>query len=301
MPQLQTEQTHALADGLDTLSGAQILRILHEGQVQAVAAVGAALPALEKGAEAMTAAIRAGGNIVYAAAGSSGLQCLADGLEIPPTFGVPATRIHILRAGGFENMTVPKEGAEDDADEAREAAGVIGPKDCVICMAASGNTIYPNVIMEIARARGATTIGVSNNPDTLLLQGSDIPVLLHTPPEVIAGSTRLGSGTAQKIALNLMSSLMGIKLGHVMNGLMVNVATSNIKLKKRAEGIVMALTGCDSETAHKNLLRADWRVKEAILITHGAKDRAEAQAYLDAAAQNLRAAISTITSGQTPA
>jgi len=300
MPQLQTEQTHASAEGLDALEGAQILRILHEGQVQAVAAVGAALPALEKGAEAMVATIRAGGNIVYAAAGSSGLQCLADGLEIPPTFGVPATRIHILRAGGFENMTVPKEGAEDDADEAREAADVIGPEDCVICMAASGNTIYPNVIMEIARERGATTIGVSNNPDTLLLQGSDIPVLLHTPPEVIAGSTRLGSGTAQKIALNLMSSLMGIKLGHVMNGLMVNVATSNIKLKKRAEGIVMEITGCDAQTAHANLLRADWGVKQAILITHGAKDRAEADTYLETAAQNLRSAISKISSGKTP-
>ncbi len=297
MKHLQTEQTHALAEGLDTLNGAQILTILHDGQAAAVAAVGKAIPALEKGAEAMTEAIRSGGNIVYAAAGSSGLQCLADGLEIPPTFGVPATRIHILRAGGFENMTVPKEGAEDDADEAREAAQVIGPKDCVICMAASGNTIYPNVIMDIARERGAVTIGVSNNPDTLLLEGSDIPVLLDTPPEVIAGSTRLGAGTAQKIALNLMSTLMGIKLGHVMNGLMVNVATSNIKLRKRAEGIVMQITGCDRETAHDNLLRADWAVKEAILITNGAKDRAEAKTYLDAAAQNMRAAISMISSG----
>ena len=248
----------------------------------------------------MTKAIRAGGNIVYAAAGSSGLQCLADGLEVPPTFGVPSSRIKIFRAGGFEDMTVPKEGAEDDADEARDAASVIGPDDCVICMAASGNTIYPNVIMNIARARGATTIGVSNNPDTLLLAGSDIPVLLHTPPEVVAGSTRLGSGTAQKIALNLMSTLMGIKLGHVMNGLMVNVATSNIKLKKRAEGIVMDITGCDAETAHANLIQADWGVKQAVLITSGAKNREEAETYLDAAEQNLRTALSKITSGKPP-
>lgn len=298
--QLQTEQTHPLADGLDRLNGAQILSVLHDGQVAAVAAVSGAIPALERGAEAMTAAIRAGGNIVYAAAGSSGLQCLADGLEIPPTFGVPASRIHILRAGGFENMTVPKEGAEDDAEEAREAATVIGPDDCVICMAASGNTIYPNVVMDIAKARGATSIGVANNADTRLLRGADIPVLLPTPPEVIAGSTRLGAGTAQKIALNLMSTLMGVRLGHVMNGLMVNVATSNIKLKKRAEGIVMDLTGCDAKTAHKNLLRADWGVKQAVLITSGAKNREEAETYLEAAAQNLRAAISMIHSGKPP-
>ena len=297
MSTLQTENTHVSAVGLDLLSGSEFMTIMLAAQVAAAKTVGNALPALELAAQAMADAIQSGGNIIYAAAGSSGLACLADGLEIPPTFGVPASRIHILRAGGFDDMTVPKEGAEDDADAAREAAHVIGPKDCVICMAASGNTIYPSTIMNIARDLGATTVGIANNPGTKLLDGSDIPILLNTAPEVIAGSTRLGAGTAQKIAMNLMSSLMGVKLGHVMNGLMVNVTPTNIKLKKRAEGIVMQITGCDAATAQKNLLRADWGVKEAILITNGAKDRDAATELLALADQNLRSAIATLTPG----
>ncbi len=293
----QTEASHAFAIGLDRLSGPEILGIMHDGQMAAAQSVATAIPALNKGACAMAEAINSGGNIVYAAAGSSGLACLADGLEIPPTFGVPTSRIHILRAGGFEDMTVPKEGAEDDMNEARVAARVVGPKDCVICMAASGNTIYPNTVLGVAREIGATTIGIANNAGTKLLTESDIPILLDTAPEVIAGSTRLGAGTAQKIALNLMSSLMGIKLGHVMDGMMVNVTPTNIKLKNRAEGIVMKITGCEAAEAHKNLMRANWGVKEAILITSGAKDLVTAKKHLDNAAQDLRSAISSLTSG----
>jgi N-acetylmuramic acid 6-phosphate etherase len=279
------------------MADADVLAVLLDGQIAGAMAVREAIPALERGAAAMVEALQSGGNLVYAAAGSSGLQCLADGLEVPPTFGVPAERIHILRAGGFENMTVPKEGAEDDAEAAGLDAEVIGPNDCVICMAASGNTIYPNTIMDIAKHRGATTIGFSNNPGTKLLAGADIPILLHTPPEVIAGSTRLGSGTAQKVALNLMSSLMGIKLGHVMNGLMVNVTTSNTKLRHRGENIVMEITGCPREAALDALERSGWMVKEAILLVSGAKDMAVAKEYLDLAGQNMRSAIANITSG----
>lgn len=297
MSGLQTENTHFAAAGIDLLSGAEILSVLYDAQLAAANAIRTALPAIEAGAQAMTDAIQSGGNIVYGAAGCSALACLADGLEIPPTFGLPSARIHILRAGGLDDMTVSKEGAEDDADAARRAASVIGPKDCVICMAASGNTIYPNTIMDIARDVGATTVGIANNSGTKLLENADVPILLNSPPEVLAGSTRLGAGTAQKIALNMMSTLMGVKLGHVMDGLMVNVTPVNIKLKKRAEGIVMKITGCNADTAHQNLLRADWGVKEAILITSGAKDRKDATKFLDMADQNLRSAKSLITSG----
>jgi len=293
----QTEQPHAQAKGLDLLSGAEILTVLHEGQIAAVKSIGTAIPALEKGAEAMAAAIRAGGNLVYAAAGSSGLMGLADGLEIPPTFGIPTSRITILRAGGLEDMAKPKGEAEDDATAAEHDAASIGPNDCVICLAASGNTVYPATIMNIAKARGATTIGISNNDDTLLIAGSDVPVLLPTPPEVIAGSTRLGAGSAQKIALNMMSSLMGVLLGHVMDGLMVNVIANNVKLLERAENIVMEITGCDRDTASKNLMAANGGVKQAILITSGAKDLSDATNYLDMADQNLRSAIANITTG----
>jgi N-acetylmuramic acid 6-phosphate etherase len=129
----------------------------------------------------------------------------------------------------------------------------------------------------------------------LLIKGADIPVFLPTPPEVIAGSTRLGSGTAQKIALNMMSTLMGVRLGHVMDGLMVNVIANNIKLLERAENIVMEITGCNRNIASKNLKAANGGVKEAILITSGAKDLSDAKNYLDMADQNLRSAITNIT------
>ncbi len=294
---LQTERPHAQAKGLDLLGGVEVLTLLHGGQVAAAKAVKAAIPALETGAAAMAAAIRSGGNLVYAAAGSSGLMGLADGLEIPPTFGISTSRISILRAGGLEDMAKPKGEAEDDAKAAQRDAAGIGANDCVICLAASGNTVYPVTIMNIAKARGATTIGISNNNGTRLIAGSDIPVLLPTPPEVIAGSTRLGAGTAQKIALNMMSSLMGVKLGHVMDGLMVNVIANNVKLLERAENIVMTITDCSRKTASENLKAAHGGVKQAVLITSGAKDLSEASDYLDMAGQNLRAAIANITTG----
>jgi len=289
-----TEGMHAQAAGLDQRSPAEILQVLHQAQVEAAEAVAKALVPLEQAALAVEAALRNGGNLVYGAAGSSAMQAMADGLEIPPTFGIPASRIHILRAGGLEDLSIAKEGAEDDAAAARAAAQVIGPNDAVICLAASGNTIYPVTIMEIAKVRGATTIGISNNPDARLLS-ADIAVLLPTPPEVIAGSTRLGAGTAQKIALNLISTLVGIRMGHVLDGLMVNVATSNIKLKGRAAGIVARVTGCDEAAARDALERADWGVKEAILIVSGAGGLAEARDYLERAEQNLRAALAELS------
>ncbi len=285
-----TEAAHPDATGLEMRSSAEILSILHKAQQDAIAAMAPALPALEKGAEALDAALRRGGNIGYAAAGSSALQALADGLEIPPTFGISGDRIKIMRAGGFDNMTVAKEGAEDDAGAAAKDAEVIGPKDCIICLAASGNTIYPNTIMDIAQARGAVVIGMSNNPGARLLQ-ADIPVLLPTPPEVVTGSTRLGAGTAQKIALNLMSTLLGIRMGSVVDGMMVNVATSNIKLKARAARIVQSLTGCAYDVARETLKSADWEVKTAALIIEGAQSSEEAKEYLDRSGQNYRAAL----------
>ena len=295
-PRPRTEQMHPQARGLDTREDARILSILLDAQLDAVQAVRPALPALEKGADAMARALGRGGRLVYGAAGSSGLQALADGLEIPPTFGIPVDRIRILRAGGFTNITTPKEGAEDDAEAAARDAEAIDPEDCVICLAASGNTIYAVTIMQIARARGATTIGIANNPGTRLLE-ADIPILLPTPPEVVAGSTRLGAGTAQKVALNLMSTLMGIRLGHVMDGLMVNVVAGNIKLRGRAEGIVCEITGCQPAAAREALEAAGWHVKEAVLIRSGAKDLAQARQYLEAADQNLRSALAALNTG----
>lgn len=290
-----TEQTHPDAVGIETRPGAEALGLMLDSHLAAAEAVRAAIPALERGAAAMAAALERGGKLVYAAAGASGTQAMADGLEITPTFGVPIERVRILRAGGLEDMARPKGEMEDRADaaEADARAAGIGPADCVICLAASGNTTYPVRIMDIAKAAGAITIGMANNPGTRLLE-ADIPVLLETAPEIIAGSTRLGAATAQKIALNMMSSLMGIRLGHVVDGLMVNVIANNEKLFRRAEGIVMRITGCDRQTAAQSLTAAQGRVKEAVLITQGAADLAQARDLLARTGGQLRAAMAAL-------
>ena len=286
-----TETKHPAAGGLDKLAATDILKIFHDSQVEAAQSVGAATAEICRGAEAMASAIRNGNKLVYAAAGSSGLQGMADGLEITPTFGVPIQQIKILRAGGLADMSRPKGHAEDNAEAAIADAEIIASGDCVICLAASGNTTYPVTIMDIARKRGAITIGMANNPQTKLLTGSDIPIFLPTAPEAIAGSTRLGAGTSQKIALNMMSSLMGVLLGHVMDGLMVNVIANNTKLFERAENIVMDIAGCERDIAAAKLKAADGGVKEAILMVAGAKTAADAKAVLARCNENLREAL----------
>ena len=201
-----TEKLHPNALGLDEKGNLEILTILYEAQIEAAKCVNKSIASLEAGAKAMANAVSKGNKLVYAGAGSSGLQGMADGLELTPTFGIPISQIKILRAGGLQDMAQPKGNMEDNKLSAISDAEIIEPGDCVICLAASGNTTYPSVIMKIAKKVGAITIGIANNPDTELLSGSDIPVFLPTPPEVLAGSTRLGAGTAQKIALNTMST-----------------------------------------------------------------------------------------------
>ena len=286
-----TEKLHPEALGLDEKSDLEILTILYEGQIEAARSVNNSMASLAAGAKAMANAVSMGNKLVYAAAGSSGLQGMADGLELTPTFGIPISQIKILRAGGIQDMSQPKGNMEDNKSAAISDAEIIEPGDCVICLAASGNTTYPSVIMEIAKKMGATTIGIANNPGSELLVGSDIPVLLPTPPEVVAGSTRLGAGTAQKIALNTMSTYMGILLGHVMDGQMVNLVANNTKLFKRSEKIVMNITGCNRKKAKDALTEADGGVKLAILLVSGAKSIVTAQNILKSENQNLRLAI----------
>ena len=289
-----TEKLHPEAIGLDEKSDLEILTILYEGQIEAARSVNKSMASLAAGAKAMADALLMGNKLVYAAAGSSGLQGMADGLELTPTFGIPISQIKILRAGGLQDMSQPKGNMEDNKSAAISDAEIIEPGDCVICLAASGNTTYPSVIMEIAKKMGAKTIGIANNPGSELLVGSDIPVLLPTPPEVVAGSTRLGAGTAQKIALNTMSTYMGILLGHVMDGQMVNLTANNAKLFKRSEKIVMNITGCNTKMAKDALIESNGAVKLAILLISGAKSIMNAQNILESEYQNLRSAIRQI-------
>ena len=297
MADKQTEGRHAQAAGLDLKSDADILALLAAGQALAAACVDAAAPAIAAGAELAAQTMREGGRLVYAAAGSSGLMALADALELPGTFGIARERIVVLLAGGSEALVDMKGGPEDDGDAARRAVEALqlDGRDCLIALTASGHTPYPLAAVEAARSAGARTIGIANNEGAALFDGVDVGICLRTPPEVIAGSTRMGAGTAQKIALNMLSTLMAIRLGHVHDGFMVNVIADNEKLRGRARGIVEAIAGVDATTADAALRMSSGAVKPAILLAKGAATLAEAEQVLSRHKGQLRPSLAQVT------
>ena len=253
----RTEAQHQHARGIHAQPPAVVLARLLESQQAAAAAVAPALPALAAAAEAVAAALAAGRRVGYAGAGSSGLMALADAMEIAATFGIPAAQTPVLFAGGVASLLDHSGATEDEADQAAadlRSAG-LAAGDVVIAVAASGTTPYTVAVAEAARAVGATVVGIANVERSRLLALADVAVLLDTGPEVVAGSTRLGAATAQKIALNLISTLAGIHLGHVHDGYMVNVVAANIKLRDRAARIVAAIAAADEPTARAALDR----------------------------------------------
>jgi N-acetylmuramic acid 6-phosphate etherase len=296
MSSTQTEMVHASASGFDMRSPQEALAILAAGQIEAAEAVREAVPAIAEAAELAAQCLKDGGRLIYAAAGSSGLMALADALELPGTYGIARDRIQVLLAGGIGGLTNMVGGPEDDADAARAEIGAagVGPSDCVIALTASGYTHYPMAAIIAGRNAGARTIGISNNRGAPLFSEVDVAICLPTPPEVIAGSTRMGAGTAQKIALNMLSTMMAIHLGHVHDGFMVNLIADNLKLRGRARRIVMAVSGVDENIAADALERADGAVKIAILLAAGADGVEAARRMLAESDGHLRPALGTL-------
>ena len=289
-----TEQINADAEGLDTRPDAQVLNRLLNGQRAALDAVGSAIEALSQGAGLMADAMRGSGRLVYAGAGSSALMAVADGLELVGTFGITPDRVTLLMAGGIPTDPRMPGTTEDDSAEASRAASGIGAGDVVIAVAASGRTPYTLTIARLARENGARTICIANTADAPIFEHADVAVCLPTPPEIVAGSTRMGAGTAQKAALNMMSTLMGLRLGHVYDGMMVNVRPDNTKLKARAAAIVSRISGASDSAAEKALLDTNWSVKPAVLIAAGAKSLHSAEKMLNDHNGNLRTALAQI-------
>ena len=294
MPLQNTEQQSDLSPGLDARRPAEILAVLHQGQVRAADSVAAAIADIEQAAEAAAKTISRGGRLVYAAAGSSALMALADGLELSGTFGIARDRVRILIAGGPDILSDLAGAPEDDADQAARdiAAEHLISDDCLICLSASGTTPYALGALDAARAQGSTTIGIANNAGTPLLSRANIAIHLDTPPEIIAGSTRMGAGTAQKIALNMMSTLMAVHLGHVHDGYMVNLHVDNAKLRSRARNMVAAISGCSPDGADGFLEQAGGSVKLATLLAAGAEDVEAAKQLLESTGQKLRPSLS---------
>jgi N-acetylmuramic acid 6-phosphate etherase len=277
----RTEAQHSHGPGLQARPVAEVLELLQDAQSLALAAVRSAHAALQRAAEVAAAALQAGGKMAYAGAGSSGLMALADCLELAGTFGIPPAQTPMLFAGGVPALLHMTGGVEDDmAAAARDfAAARISKGDVVLCLAASGTTPYTLAVARFGREAGAMVIGFANVAEAPLLQIADIAVLLDTGPEVVAGSTRMGAATAQKVALNMISVLVGLRLGAVHDGYMVNLVADNAKLQVRAAEIVSAVAGCSVDAAAQALIATNGAVKPAILVARGASASA-AQAAL---------------------
>ena len=289
-----TEHRHPAAMGFDALPPDQVLgHILAQAQAS-LASIATALPRIDAAATLVAAALRDGHKLIYAGAGSSALMACADGLELPGTYGVNPDQIVLLMAGGLPVDARMPGDTEDDVDQARHAASIIAPGDVVIAVTASGSTPFAVVVAETARANGAKVIGIANNRHAPIFAHADVAIALPTPPEVIAGSTRMGAGTAQKVALNMISTLAGIKLGQVHDGLMIGVVADNIKLRKRAAGIVAQIAGVTDAQAQTALHTALGHVKPAVLMARGMSQDA-AMAVLTDCNGNLRSALTRIT------
>ncbi len=295
---MATESVSPRFARIDAWPPGDVLDALVEGQLAAVAAVRQARGALEEAALAVEARLRRGGRLVYAGAGTSGRLAVQDGAELTPTFGWPAERLLFLLAGGERALLHPVERAEDQAEDgaAEARAQGLSPDDALIAVAASGSTPYTLGALREPRRIGALAVGIANNPETPILREADHGILLDTGPEAIAGSTRMKAGTAQKVALNLLSSLVMIRLGHVHDGLMVDVQAVNAKLERRSEAMLAHLTGCGPETARDALARAGGHVKLAVLLVEGAGVE-EGRAALAAAGGRLRDALGRIGRG----
>jgi len=296
-PQLPaTEQVDPRYQDLDAWPALPRLEAMWEAQLAAVAAVRIALPALATAAQAAATRLGDAGRLVYVGAGTSGRIGAQDGAELPPTFDWPQHRLVLLMAGGDGAFTRSVENAEDDREAAVSAVAThaIGPSDVVIGIAASGSTPFTTAAIQAARARGALTIGIANSAGGTLLAAADHAILAETGAEVIAGSTRMKAGTAQKIVLNLLSSEIMVLRGHVHRGLMVDMQAKNAKLRLRAVRMLRMLDPRPDAELEAALAASGGKVKTAALILQGL-DRLTAEARLAAHAGNLRRALASLT------
>lgn len=293
---MPTEQISPRYVGLDSWSTAEMIAAMYEGQLAAAAAVRGALEDLSVAVDAAVPALQRGGRIVYVGAGTSGRIGVQDGTELAPTYGWPTDRIVFAMAGGMDALIESVEGAEDGEEAGAKAMadGRIGPDDVVIGLAASGTTPFTIGALRAANTAGAITIAIANNAGAPLFEAARHGILVDTGPEVIAGSTRMKAGTAQKIVLNLFSSAVMVRLGRVYNGLMVHMRASNTKLRRRAGVIVGEILGCSAPDAVRFVIQAEGDVKTAVMLGLGL-DPDEARAALERHQGNLRHAIAEIS------
>ena len=294
MSSTESQNPHSLhLDQMSILEAAQAMNALD----QTVAlAVQQAIPQIVQAVEAIVAAFRGGGRLIYQGAGTSGRLGILDAVECAPTFGVPSDMVQGLLAGGLSAMFSAVEGAEDDPELAVADLEAIhfNADDVLVGIAASGRTPYVLGGIAYARQLGARTIGLACNQPSPLLEQCDIPIPLLTGAEFITGSTRLKAGTAQKLTLNMLSTLSMAQIGKVYGNLMVDVTITNQKLRERAERIIMQLADVSREEATRALEAAAQQVKVAVVMLRRGVDAAQARQLLEEAEGHLRRVIGDV-------
>lgn len=298
---LTTEQRNPKSMDIDARSTEEILRIINTEDLRIATAVETQIPEIAKAVELVVRAFIAGGRLIYAGAGTSGRLGVLDAVECPPTFGVDPEMVQGMIAGGEKAMFRAQEGAEDKEEFGASDidARKVGPKDVVCGIAASLRTPYVIGAVKRAKQLGATTLYVTTNPRSRfdeepyhdLRAAVDVPICPEVGPEVIMGSTRMKSGTAQKLVLNMITTTAMVRLGKVYENMMIDLQMTNLKLKERAKRIVMTITGVPYERAAEALEQANGHVKTALVMIKAGVDRPEATRRLERADGFVRAAI----------
>jgi N-acetylmuramic acid 6-phosphate etherase len=290
---LATEQVRADLADLDQRSSAEIVDELLAAEAEVPAVLQAARDAIAAAASRVERALGGGGRLIYIGAGTPGRLAALDAAECPPTFGIEPDRVVAILAGGDGAASRSVEGAEDDPATAatRLAAINAGAGDVVVGISASGRTPFVLSALAAARTAGAETVAIVNNVGTPAREHADVLVELPTGPEVVAGSTRLTAGTAQKVALNAISTAAMVRLGKTYGAWMVDVVASNEKLRRRARRLIRELAGVDDAKAVAALDAADWHTKTALVSVLAGVDAAAARSRLDAHGGRVRDAI----------
>lgn len=290
---LATEQRNPRTFDLDTLDTAGILQRIAAEDAQVPAAVARELPWIAQAVELVVRSFQEGGRLIYVGAGTSGRLGVLDASECPPTFGSDPAMVQGIMAGGTTALVRAVEGAEDRTDEGVAAidAHAVGPKDTVIGLAASRRTPFVVAALARARALGARTAYVTCTPRSEFALEVDVAICPEVGPEVLMGSTRMKSGTAQKLVLNMITTTAFVRLGKVYENMMVDLMATSRKLVERSRRTVMTVTGVDYDTAARAIEEAGKSVKTAIVMLKRGCDRAEAEARLQRAHGFVRAAL----------
>ncbi|MEQ4718546.1 N-acetylmuramic acid 6-phosphate etherase [Nonomuraea sp. B19D2] len=294
LPELSTEQSDPRYSQIDRLPTEQIARLMNQADAAVPAAVAVAIPAISAAIDAISARMADGGRLLYVGAGTSGRLAVLDASECPPTFGTDPSLVQGVIAGGPDALTRSVEGAEDDTEAGAAALKdlAVGPLDSVVGVSASGRAPFVLGALAEASARGALTVGLSCNDGAPLSAAAEHAIEVVVGPEVVTGSTRLKAGTAQKLVLNMISTISMVKLGRTYGNKMIEMSAMNNKLAGRALRMVSDITGADHATAEAALGAAGGQAKIAVLMIQHGLDADGARALLESHGERLSDALS---------